>query len=149
MKQFVENRGVFIANFGLAAASFAAFLEIMSMNRPSELAITAVNDFSIGIPFSLVFFLIPFGEEWPQYIQMSIKSLNFIFILLGSFFCLLGLHKCFALVSEKASMNFAVFGVLVFLLIFGTGIYELILKDQKLKPQDDVIENRLKKNNNK
>ena len=128
----IDKKGTFLPHFGLALASFAAFLMIMTMNRPEVLAIKAVEDFSIGIPFILVFFFVPVFEEWPQYFQISIKSIDLIFLLLGSLFCLLGLHKCFALASEKAAGNFTIFGILIFLLIFVTGIYEIILKDQKI-----------------
>jgi hypothetical protein len=141
MKQIIEKRGLFVPYFGLAVASFAAFLGIMTMDRPSALAIKAVDDFSIGIPFTLACLFIPVVEEWPHYFQMPIKSLNLIFALLGSLFCLLGLHKCFALVSDKAAGNFAVFGIAIFLLIFATGIYELILKDQKALNKSDKVEN--------
>ena len=131
MKRIIEKKGLFVPYFGLAAASFAAFLAIMTMSQPSALAIRAVDDFSIGIPFTLACLFIPVIEEWPHYFQMPVKSLNLIFALLGSLFCLLGLHKCFALVSQNAAGNFAVFGIFIFLLIFATGIYDLILKDQK------------------
>lgn len=140
MKSF-DNKGIFLPHFSLAIASFAAFLGIMTMSRPTELAIKAVEDFSIGIPFTLVYLFILFVEDWPQFFQMPIKSLNLIFVLLGSLFCLQGLHKCFALVSKKAAGNFALFGIVIFLLIFATGIYELILKDLKLQTKSDKVEN--------
>lgn len=123
-----ENKGIYIPHLSLAIASFATFIGIMTMSRPPELAIKAVDDFSIGIPFILIYFFILFVEDWPQYLQMPIRSLNLILVLLGSLFCLQGLHKCFAIVSEKSAGNFAVFGIIIFLLIFATGIYELILK---------------------
>ena len=141
MKRIIEKRGLLAPYLSMAVASFAAFLGIMTMSRPSELAIRAVDDFSLGIPFTLACLFIPVVDEWPQYFQMPVKSLNLIFALLGSLFCLLGLHKCFALVSEKAAGNFAVFGIFIFLLIFATGIHELILKDQKRMNKNDKVEN--------
>ena len=117
MTPIIEKKALSSSHLVLAVASFAAFLGIMIMRRLSELAIMAVDDFSIGIPFILVCLFVPSVDEWPQYYQILIKSITLIFVLLGSFFCLTGLHKCFALVSGKAALNFAVFGICIFLII--------------------------------
>lgn len=131
MEPILEKKGVFSPQLGLAIASFAAFLGIMTMNRLSALAIDAVNDFSIGIPFIFTCLFLQVLAELPQSYQLTINTIKFIFVLIGTFFCLLGLYNCFALVSEKAAVNFAVFGVIIFMLLLATGIHELIIKDKK------------------
>jgi hypothetical protein len=137
MEPIIEKKSMFSPHLGLVIASFAAFLGIMTMGRSSVLAIEAVDNFSIGIPFILVCFFMQATIEWPQRYQLIINTINLILVLIGSFFCLLGLYKCFALVSEKAAVNFAVFGVFIFLLIFSTGIYELVFKDKKASMSAD------------
>ena len=130
MKPSFERKSMFISPLSLAVTSVAAFLGIMTMIKPSYQAIRAVEDFSLGIPFIFVCVLIPIVEKWPPNFQLAMRVLNLIFVLLGSFFCLLGLHKCFALISNKAAINFAVLGTVIFLLLFIAGIYELNLQGQ-------------------
>jgi len=139
MESIIEKKSMFSPHLGLVIASFAAFLGIMTMGRSPALAIEAVDHFSIGIPFILVCFFMQAVLEWPKHYQVAVNTINLIFVLIGSFFCLLGLYKCFALVSERAAVNFAVFGVFLFLLIFSTGIYELVFKDRKAGNEKDRV----------
>ena len=139
MESILEKKGVFPPHLGLAIASFAAFLGIMTMNRLSSLAAEAVNDFSIGIPFILIGMFMQLFAELPQTYQLTVNTIKLILVLIGEFFCLLGLHNCFALVSGKAAVNFAVFGVILFLLILATGIYGLIFKDKKESKRGDSV----------
>lgn len=130
MEPVLDKKCIVSPNLGLAIVSFAAFLGIMIMNRISVMAIEAVDDFSIGIPFIFISLYMKYLEKWPRFNHLIFNTINLIISLIGSFFCLLGLQKCFALVSDKASNNILIFIVIIFILILATGIYETITKDQ-------------------
>lgn len=137
METFYQKEGLYIPHLGLAAASFAAFLGIMTMNQSTELAVKAVENFSIGITLTLASLFLPGIKDKHPIIQGPVLWLNSIFVLFGSLFCLLGLHKCFRLVSDQAAKNFAAIAIFIFILMLTTGVYEIVraylLKTKKIK----------------
>jgi flagellar motor component MotA len=108
MKPITEKSGIMIPHLGIVGASFAAFLTILTLNPRPALAVEAVEYFSFGIPISLApLFFLPI-EKYRGIYKNIFELLNAIFIYSGIIGCLIGLHKCFKLVSQKAAETFSI-----------------------------------------
>ncbi len=130
MEVVKKKNGIFLPNLGMAAASFAAFLRILTLDSPPNLAVKATEDFSIGIPLLFACFFLPKIKEnsWlaAQVLRYFLLWLSSIFVVFGNLLCLQGIYKCFMIVSPLAGRNFSKIGVFIFILVIIGGTYELV-----------------------
>lgn len=128
MDPITEKNGILIPHMGIVGASFAAFLTIMTMDPIPQLAVAAVNNFSIGIPISVATLFFPKIDKFKDTVRMTLTTINVILIYAGVISCLLGLHKCFKLVSEEAGDNFSAISLSIFLFLLAWATYDYFIE---------------------
>jgi len=138
MEPILSKNGIMIPHMGIVGASFAALLTIMTMNPIPELAIGAANNFSIGIPISVATLFFPNIENYKLPFKIAFTIANVALIYIGVISCLLGLHKCFKLISEQAGDNFTIIVLSIFLFLLVWSTYDYFIKPMiKQEKSDD------------
>lgn len=133
MKIIESKNGLFIPNLGIAAASFAAFLTILNLTERSIHLISATENFSIGIPLILLpLFLISFEKRFPS-LHIFLLLLNTFVIYAGHLICLIGIYYCFLDISPLAASNFKFGAIIIFVVLFISGIISIILNTKNKK----------------
>lgn len=139
MKVVLFDRGILIPNLGLALISMAALIQLMSLNPMPSLAKEAADQFSIGVPLMVgTAFLPRLRDNEHVGVRKAIGFLNVFFILGGVISCLVGLSKCFKLVSPQAAEYFS--GACIFMggISVANYLYTSYLRKQRVLSKSDT-----------